>query len=289
MRAGNTHYDVLEVAHTASSEVIQAAYRRLCQKYHPDLNRHDPEAHNEMVRLNAAYAVFDDPHQRRAYDDMLESSAREESGPGPAPSDGDTPKRWGNGAVQAVKLVVGGVLHLAQVVLGVMFWLLIIGVVIGLVKEDKSAHPSKATAEAAPSQPVKPEAGKSTSGSTRPAAQPNDTAAFLQQIADDLNKRAPFAVQEGVYLRRAIAQESQLLITMGFSKVHKEGLNLEVFGAAARKDLAETVCSVKNLRQHFDKGATVVYAFFGNDDRLITQIPIGRGDCEAKSQADGGV
>ena len=33
-----SHYDILEVSHTASPEVIRAAYRSLMQRYHPDKN-----------------------------------------------------------------------------------------------------------------------------------------------------------------------------------------------------------------------------------------------------------
>ena len=33
-----THYDNLKVARDAPIEVIRAAYKSLCMKYHPDLN-----------------------------------------------------------------------------------------------------------------------------------------------------------------------------------------------------------------------------------------------------------
>jgi curved DNA-binding protein CbpA len=66
-------YKTLQVDPEADPEVIQAAYRRLAQKYHPDLaGDGDPEASREagarMVAINAAWAILRDPAERAAYD-----------------------------------------------------------------------------------------------------------------------------------------------------------------------------------------------------------------------------
>ena len=47
--------------------MIEAAYRRLARKYHPDVNR-SPDAELRMRELNAAYEVLRRPDQRAAYD-----------------------------------------------------------------------------------------------------------------------------------------------------------------------------------------------------------------------------
>lgn len=47
--------------------MVEAAYRRLARKYHPDLNPGD-EAGALMRQLNEAYAVLKDPARRAAYD-----------------------------------------------------------------------------------------------------------------------------------------------------------------------------------------------------------------------------
>jgi serine/threonine protein kinase len=58
------HYDLLQVSHRASREVIEAAYRALIQRHHPDHN-----GSTEMAAaLNVAHAVLSDPRQRRDYD-----------------------------------------------------------------------------------------------------------------------------------------------------------------------------------------------------------------------------
>ena len=61
------YYAILQVDPRAEKEVIEAAYRRLAAKYHPDRNR-SPEAAEKMKRINAAYDVLSNPEKRAAYD-----------------------------------------------------------------------------------------------------------------------------------------------------------------------------------------------------------------------------
>jgi len=61
------HYKVLQVDPEAEAEVVQAAYRRLARKYHPDVAE-SPEAAARMAAINAAWAVLKDPARRAAYD-----------------------------------------------------------------------------------------------------------------------------------------------------------------------------------------------------------------------------
>lgn len=66
------YYAILQVSPTAEPEVIEAAYRRLARKYHPDVNR-SPEARLIMTDLNEAYEVLSDPLKRKEYDAQRES------------------------------------------------------------------------------------------------------------------------------------------------------------------------------------------------------------------------
>jgi hypothetical protein len=61
------HYKVLQVDPEAEDEVIQAAYRRLALKYHPDVAP-DPQSAARMTAINAAWAVLGDPASRARYD-----------------------------------------------------------------------------------------------------------------------------------------------------------------------------------------------------------------------------
>ncbi len=47
--------------------VIEAAYRRLARKFHPDVNQ-ESDAHQRMMDINEAYEVLGDPARRAAYD-----------------------------------------------------------------------------------------------------------------------------------------------------------------------------------------------------------------------------
>jgi|GEM_PF-6346671 DnaJ-class molecular chaperone with C-terminal Zn finger domain len=72
----HTHYDNLNVARNAPFEVIQAAYRALSLKYHPDRNPDNPEAARIMAVINAAYTVLSDTSKRAEHDQWI---ARQEA------------------------------------------------------------------------------------------------------------------------------------------------------------------------------------------------------------------
>ncbi|MDQ3128959.1 MAG: J domain-containing protein, partial [Chloroflexota bacterium] len=66
-------YKILQVDSEAEDEVIQAAYRRLAQKYHPDVA--GPEGALRMTAINAAWALLRDPAQRAALDRARRTAA----------------------------------------------------------------------------------------------------------------------------------------------------------------------------------------------------------------------
>lgn len=66
MQAFDDHYRTLQVHHEASQEVIEAAWKRLCRIYHPDVN-HSARAGERMKEINAAYDVLCDARLRTAY------------------------------------------------------------------------------------------------------------------------------------------------------------------------------------------------------------------------------
>lgn len=60
------YYQILQVHYLAEQDVIESAYRRLCRKYHPDVNP-SPDAEERMKRINRAYEVISDPSTRKQY------------------------------------------------------------------------------------------------------------------------------------------------------------------------------------------------------------------------------
>ncbi len=60
-------YRILQVDPEADPEIIQAAFRRLAQKFHPDLAP-GPEGAERMKAINRAWSTLRDPAARAAYD-----------------------------------------------------------------------------------------------------------------------------------------------------------------------------------------------------------------------------
>jgi curved DNA-binding protein CbpA len=61
-------YKTLGVDRSAPAEVIEAAYRALAKKYHPDTNRTDPTAAARFRSIQLAYETLRDPSLRATWD-----------------------------------------------------------------------------------------------------------------------------------------------------------------------------------------------------------------------------
>lgn len=68
----HTYYKTLMLAETADHEIISTVYRKLAQRYHPDVDQ-SSEAARMMAEINEAYATLRDPEKRRMYDGWLAS------------------------------------------------------------------------------------------------------------------------------------------------------------------------------------------------------------------------
>lgn len=63
------YYEILQVAPSASDEVVKSAYRALVKLYHPDLKKYPPEiCKQKLQELNQAFEVLSDPQKREVYD-----------------------------------------------------------------------------------------------------------------------------------------------------------------------------------------------------------------------------
>jgi molecular chaperone DnaJ len=72
-------YVILGVERTASDAQIKAAFRKLAQQWHPDVNQ-DPAAQERFKEINEAYQVLSDPDRRARYDTF--GRAGVDGGPG---------------------------------------------------------------------------------------------------------------------------------------------------------------------------------------------------------------
>lgn len=90
------YYQILQVDPRAEPEVIEAAYRRLMRKYHPDVlspeDREREETQRLVRELNEAYEVLRDPVKRSEYDARLKAP-RKPAAPKKAPEVTEVEKR----------------------------------------------------------------------------------------------------------------------------------------------------------------------------------------------------
>ena len=107
-----TYYDVLGVAPDAPSEVVQAAYRALTKKYHPDTGWNSDV---EMKLINEAYSILNDPKQRMEYDTQIRQTAASQ-----LPSSDEVLWSGGNVMVYPNRIIVGSGLIPASRIEGVM-------------------------------------------------------------------------------------------------------------------------------------------------------------------------
>ncbi len=70
------YYKTLGVSKTATGKEIKSAFRKLAQKYHPDLNRGDKQAEERFKAINEAYEVLGDTDKRTKYDELGSSYAQ---------------------------------------------------------------------------------------------------------------------------------------------------------------------------------------------------------------------
>ena len=63
------YYEILGVKRNATDSEIKSAYRKLAQKYHPDVNK-TKEAEGKFKDINEAYEVLSDKQKRQRYDSL---------------------------------------------------------------------------------------------------------------------------------------------------------------------------------------------------------------------------
>jgi curved DNA-binding protein len=103
------YYEVLGVKRDATKEEISKAYRKLAQKFHPDVNK-DKDAEDRFKKISEAHEVLKDQKKRKAYDRLGENwqSGQDfrpppgwedlfKSGAGPRPSGSSTSQTFNFG------------------------------------------------------------------------------------------------------------------------------------------------------------------------------------------------
>lgn len=86
------YYAALGVERGASQDDIKKAYRRLAQKYHPDVSK-EPGAEARFKEIGEAWQTLKDPEKRAAYDELGSRPQGEDFRPPP-----DWARQYGGGA-----------------------------------------------------------------------------------------------------------------------------------------------------------------------------------------------
>src|SRR5688572_24627325 len=63
------YYEILGVKRDAGADEIKKAYRKLAQKYHPDVTK-DPGGEEKFKEVAEAYETLKSPEKRAAYDQL---------------------------------------------------------------------------------------------------------------------------------------------------------------------------------------------------------------------------
>ena len=67
------YYKILGVDKNATPQEIRKAFRKQAKKYHPDINKDDPNAQEKFQAINEANEVLSDPEKRKKYDEYGEN------------------------------------------------------------------------------------------------------------------------------------------------------------------------------------------------------------------------
>jgi curved DNA-binding protein len=76
------YYEILGVPRDAPADAIKKAYRKLAQKYHPDVSK-DPKGEEKFKDISEAYKALKDPEARAAYDRLGSHQPGEDFQPSP--------------------------------------------------------------------------------------------------------------------------------------------------------------------------------------------------------------
>jgi curved DNA-binding protein CbpA len=144
MTAARNLYDILNVSHDAQPVVIEAAYRALMKKYHPDQGSPAEPGAPSAAAINHAYSILRDAERRTQYDHLEWTRQQNvhlaQYQPPPPPR---TPRVFGWGGWVVALLLAGVILLMAR------------------DREDLATVDSPATALAAPLGEI-PEQGART-------------------------------------------------------------------------------------------------------------------------------
>lgn len=107
-------------------------------------------------------------------------------------------------------------------------------------------------------------------------------AATLKKMAVEINSQAPMMLDADTQFRSALALNKTINFSYRLVNLSSKELSssaLKQFNKTVWGNMNDNACKVQATRTLIDLGVSYVYIYFGNDDRLITQVVLNKYIC----------
>lgn len=107
-------------------------------------------------------------------------------------------------------------------------------------------------------------------------------AATLKKMAVEINSQAPMMLDADTQFKFAIALDKTISFSYQLVNLSSRELSssaLKEFNKTIWNNMNDNACKVQATRTLIDLGVRYVYIYFGNDDRLITQVVLKKYIC----------
>jgi curved DNA-binding protein CbpA len=180
-----THYETLGVSPHAEDVVIEAAYKAMMKRHHPDAPDRDVRKGDAQAKaINGAYRILRNPETRTRYDRDLANGA--EPPPGRARAEEAEPVRPSPASAPSKPAKSGGLISIGFIGLA----LAVIVSAFGSLIANRSSSTTEAAASTAPAS--------DTAASEAPAKTPASTPPSLQEPRETVSDAAPAPIAEEV-------------------------------------------------------------------------------------------
>lgn len=107
-------------------------------------------------------------------------------------------------------------------------------------------------------------------------------AATLKKMAVEINSQAPMMLDADTQFKFALALDKTISFSyqlVNFSSRELSSSALKELNKTIWNNMNDNACKVQATRTLIDLGVRYVYIYFGNDDRLITQVVLNKYIC----------
>lgn len=104
-------------------------------------------------------------------------------------------------------------------------------------------------------------------------------AATLKEMAGKINSQTPIQLDQETQMMSVIALQKTINFNLMLSNFKASQLDAKAVEQMALENLNHTVCRSNATRVLIDLGVKYIYHYFGNEEKLVTQVIIDRYRC----------